>query len=90
MKLGSLFRFLKNPNPIPPETILNILKGIAAGMHHLSLQGIVHRDLAARNVLLQMVNQSIVAKITDFGLSRITSSPNEESQTQSNVGPIRW
>ena len=40
---------------------------IASGMEFLSEKNIYHGDLAARNILL---NEHLVAKVADFGLSR--------------------
>lgn len=97
MGMGSLSDLLYSNEPIPRATLILILKGVAAGMMHLHKEGIVHRceggflnlhrDLAARNVLLQQVESSIVAKVSDFGLSRIAADHYLEGATQSDVGP---
>ena len=56
-------------------------------MLHLSFEGIVHRDLAARNILL---SSTLIAKISDFGMSRKVENTSEENQTIQNIGPVRW
>jgi serine/threonine protein kinase len=61
--------------------------GIARGMAHLTASKVVHRDLSARNVLL---DSSLEPKIADFGLGRTVLDPNQESSTQTDVGPLRW
>ena len=45
--LGSLSQYLRDNAEIPKSVLLNILKGVAAGMDHLHREGLVHRDLAA-------------------------------------------
>jgi len=86
---GSLQSYLQNVPKLDVETIIKFVTGIAAGMYHLHFEGIVHRDLATRNVLL---NQGLVPKISDFGLSRVFNSTeaNIQNQTKSTVGPLRW
>lgn len=44
-----------------------MLRGISSGMTYLSEMSYIHRDLAARNIL---VNEELVCKVADFGLSR--------------------
>jgi len=84
---GSLDKYLRN-NEISKEQQLKWIKGIALGMFHLTKEGTVHRDLAARNVLL---DEGLIPKISDFGLSRYTFGNSEEAQTtKSEVGPLKW
>lgn len=51
---GSLWGYLRRESDIPLESKLLILRGIASGMLHLHMEGIVHRDLAARNILVRL------------------------------------
>merc|ERR1712146_108664 len=56
------------------------------GMSHLHTEGIIHRDLATRNILL---SEGLTPKISDFGLSRF-GAPDDDNQTKSDVGPLKW
>jgi serine/threonine protein kinase len=60
--------------------------GIARGMATLAASNIVHRDLAVRNVLL---DSALEPKIADFGLARTVLDPNQESNTQTDIGTPR-
>jgi serine/threonine protein kinase len=54
-----------------------IIKGICAGLHYLHMKKcILHMDLKPANILL---DNQMMPKITDFGLSRAT----ENSQSMS-------
>ena len=55
---------------------------VARGMLHLHGKGILHRDLKSQNV---WINQSDVAKVGDFGMSRINSH-----KTMTMVGSPLW
>lgn len=56
-----------------------IIKGICQGLHHLHKEkSIIHMDLKPANILL---NDDLVPKITDFGISR----SGEISETMSEV-----
>ncbi|KAM3277406.1 hypothetical protein ACQJBY_045344 [Aegilops geniculata] len=56
-----------------------IIRGICAGLHYLHMEKhILHMDLKPANILL---NDGMVPKITDFGLSR----PIECSQTMAEI-----
>eukprot|EP01114_Cavostelium_apophysatum_P005990 TRINITY_DN1717_c0_g1_i6.p1 TRINITY_DN1717_c0_g1~~TRINITY_DN1717_c0_g1_i6.p1 ORF type:complete len:1682 (-),score=434.72 TRINITY_DN1717_c0_g1_i6:11-5056(-) len=81
---GSLDSLLRSNSKISRKTLKKVVTGITAGMMHLHYEKIIHRDLAPRNVLL---GAGDVAKISDFGLSRVSTSV--ENKTSSDTGPIR-
>ncbi|OQR86448.1 protein kinase [Achlya hypogyna] len=69
-----------------PATKTSISADVADALVYLhSFQPtVIHRDLKSKNVLL---SESWEAKLSDFGISRVTSL--EESMT-SNIGTIAW
>jgi hypothetical protein len=51
-----------------------IFQGICNGLEHLHSCGILHCDLSARNILINVgENQSLYAKLCDFGIGRIST-----------------
>lgn len=85
---GSLFHALQHqpnsPNLTPTNKTL-IMIGIANGMISLHNVGIIHRDLKSLNVLL---DENLLPKICDFGLSRFTQ--DEHNTMSIEVGTPRW
>jgi len=60
---------------------------IARGLDYLSSLQIMHGDLAARNILL---GENYVAKISDFGLSKMMYYNEDYKKTQRNMIPWAW
>ncbi|KAF7689417.1 ephrin type-A receptor 6 [Silurus meridionalis] len=89
MENGSLDSFLrKHDGHFTVIQLVGMLRGIASGMMYLSDIGYVHRDLAARNIL---VDDNLVCKVSDFGLSRVLEDDPEASYTTTGGKiPIRW
>ncbi|XP_071799499.1 uncharacterized protein [Asterias amurensis] len=69
---------------LSPQKLLQFALDVAKGMQHLAAYGVIHRDLAARNILL---DDNLVAKVSDFGLSR---GEDVYVQTSKTRVPTRW
>lgn len=85
---GSLFSALHHRPLAPSLSATNktlIAIGIANGMASLHSVGIIHRDLKSLNILL---DENILPKIGDFGLSRFQD--DEISQMTADVGTPHW
>ena len=68
----SLTRFLEKPSTsLSLLTEASLSFDIASALQFLHSENIVHRDLCSDNVLLLHTNQIPIAKISDFGMSRI-------------------
>ena len=82
---GSLDDLLETVPNIPLTLKHSVLEDVARGLLYLHKHNpqIVHRDLTAKNVLL---TSSLVAKITDFGNSRIVNlQPGQLVRTLSHL-----
>ncbi|KAI8476229.1 MAG: kinase-like domain-containing protein [Monoraphidium minutum] len=79
----------RSPPLIPPPRrpqprLLSRLRDVAAGMAYLHSRGVLHGDLKAANVLLQRSARApfgAVAKVADFGLSRIMAEGQTHRST---------
>ncbi|KAJ8319751.1 hypothetical protein KUTeg_001338 [Tegillarca granosa] len=90
MANGSLDTFLRNNDGrFTVIQLVGMMRGIASGMKYLSEMGYVHRDLAARNIL---VNDNLVCKVADFGLSREVDIDTTDGAYTTKGGkiPVRW
>ncbi|CAJ0568048.1 unnamed protein product, partial [Mesorhabditis spiculigera] len=75
-------------DPLTQRHLVDFAYQVANGMHFLSSKQIIHRDLAARNIL---VAENFALKISDFGLSRNTSSSKDYYRKKGNGRlPVKW
>ncbi|KAJ3699618.1 hypothetical protein LUZ61_003323 [Rhynchospora tenuis] len=78
----------KYMEPLSFATRLRIALGSARGILYLHTEAdppIFHRDIKASNILL---DSKMVAKVADFGLSRLAPVPNIEGDAPSHVSTV--
>ncbi|KAI5001550.1 hypothetical protein ZWY2020_026200 [Hordeum vulgare] len=64
-----------------------IIKGVCQGLHYLHQKNIVHLDLKPANILL---DDNLVAKIADFGLSRCFGEMQSRVITENIAGTLGY
>ena len=75
---GELFFHLKNERRFKEKRARLYAAEIILGLEHLHSKGIIYRDLKPENILLDDEGH---VKLTDFGLSKVFTSPNEKTST---------
>ncbi len=78
----TLDQLLSGPEALAPERIFSIIGQTAAALDYAHGKGIVHRDIKPANI---MIAKDGTAKITDFGIAKITAS-EQFTMTGSIVG----
>ncbi len=78
----TLDQLLSEPQPLSQERMFSILAQTAAALDYAHGKGIVHRDIKPANI---MIAGGGTAKITDFGIAKITAS-EQFTMTGSIVG----
>ena len=78
----TLDQILSAPRPIDAERMFRILAQTATALDYAHQKGIVHRDIKPANI---MIATDGTAKITDFGIAKITTS-EQLTMTGSIVG----
>eukprot|EP01114_Cavostelium_apophysatum_P012135 TRINITY_DN2692_c0_g1_i1.p1 TRINITY_DN2692_c0_g1~~TRINITY_DN2692_c0_g1_i1.p1 ORF type:complete len:582 (-),score=92.58 TRINITY_DN2692_c0_g1_i1:932-2677(-) len=68
---------------------ISMIVSACKGMVFLEQKKIVHRDLACRNLLVSKIDEKLVVKITDFGLSRALNTINYYKSEGAPI-PVRW
>ncbi|MEO6916337.1 MAG: bifunctional serine/threonine-protein kinase/formylglycine-generating enzyme family protein [Chitinophagaceae bacterium] len=81
---GELKTYLRNN----PQDIDRLLIDVLKGLSYLHKRGIVHRDLKPQNIIVKMVDDEPVAKITDFGISKLLS--DDDTSASALIGTIEY
>jgi serine/threonine-protein kinase len=72
LKGKDLVMYTKNPNLLPQDKVLSIVERVADALGYAHTLGVVHRDIKPANIMYEP--ESDTAKVTDFGIARITDS----------------
>jgi serine/threonine protein kinase len=91
MEGGSLYSYLEDKTQaINWQQATRLIKDIVNGMIYLHDRNILHLDLKSLNILLS--RNKDLAKITDFGLSKISTitSMTAAASTKTVIGSTRW
>ncbi len=79
---GTLRSILDSDIRLTLEEALGLVLDILAGLEHAHQQGIVHCDIKPENVLLQLTPGGWIARISDFGVARLSQDGRD-----SDIGP---
>ena len=83
----SLGHYLSTLESLSKEVQLNLCHNIAAALEFLHSHKVIHRDLCGDNILLKCSGDLIpVAKVTDFGMSRLIRKRPEMTHSLTAIG----
>ena len=84
----SLTHFLESSTqPIPYHIQINICHDVSLALSFLHSNKIIHRDLSSNNVLLGALSGNILAKVTDFGMARLSDINPQATRFTSTMCP---
>jgi serine/threonine protein kinase len=79
----SLAAAVARKGPLPPETVLVLIAGVAEALQSIHAAGVIHRDLKPGNVILAADGPRVI----DFGISRaVEASSAAITQTGARIG----
>ena len=84
LEAGNIQSYLK----LYPQHIDKLLEDVLRGISFLHDNSIIHRDLKAQNILVTQTAKGPVAKITDFGISKVAGS--ETTSSSALLGTIEY
>jgi eukaryotic-like serine/threonine-protein kinase len=77
---------LKRDGTVPPEQLVEMMVGVAKALDLAHSQGIIHRDLKPANIFLhRQPSGETVAKILDFGISKVFDTGQNFSLTRTGM-----
>ncbi len=64
-----------------PDEIKRIMIGVLEAVGHAHAAGIVHRDLKPANVLLARRGDTVIPKVTDFGIAKVSATAGRSKKS---------
>jgi serine/threonine-protein kinase len=75
---------------LPVEEATPIITQVASALEACHQLGVVHRDLKPDNIFLESLPNGVVAKVLDFGISKVVDSKTVQTQDQVLVGTPQY
>lgn len=69
---GTLRALMEASDRIPPALSVKLVAEVLAGLSHAHSRGIIHCDIKPENILLSLQPMSWQARISDFGIARLS------------------
>ena len=79
LKGYDLDRYIKTDSVLPVVDVLRLVSGCAVALGYAHGEKVVHRDIKPSNIMCDPYK--VIAKITDFGIARITDSSKTRTGT---------
>ena len=73
LETKTLKDYIEEHGAMPSDLVLKISAQIASALETAHKAHIIHRDIKPQNIVL---NKNLVAKVTDFGIAKITNAPS--------------
>ena len=78
----------KNEMNLSEEDVVVLMWQASRGMEYLHARSIIHRDLNPNNIMITGPRTKLVAKLADFGLSRVNRNTADLTRTKSVGTPM--
>lgn len=85
---GSLTDLLKTNGKLPPQSAVQLISQVVAGLAHAHEQGLVHRDIKPGNILIDHLSGK--ALLADFGLVKSLSGDMQQTATGVVMGTVDY
>ncbi len=91
---GTLRQLMENHDRLHPALSVRLVCDVLSGLEHAHSQGVVHCDIKPENILLSLSAEGWIARISDFGISRlsqeITPEPANLTGSPAYMAPERF
>jgi serine/threonine protein kinase len=84
---GDLWNFVENNGALQPDTAVNVMVLVCAGIEQAHLKGVIHRDIKPDNILL---TPNGFPKITDFGIARMDDARTRQTKDGIGMGSLGY
>ena len=81
----TLTEILKRKNSLEPELAVRLIAQICDALIYIHEIGVIHRDVKPGNIIVQDIEQTPKALLLDFGIAKLLTEGEDQSQTPSGV-----